>query len=113
MLLSHGFTFSNFFVTVGNSGNEWTLFAAPICKTGDRIAQSGYRLDGQGLIPGRGQRFFSSSHHPDRLWGAPNICPMGTVDKGADQTSIHPLLRSRMAELYLHFLICLHGVVLN
>jgi hypothetical protein len=53
----------------------------------------GYRLDGQGLIPGRGKESFLS----------PGV---------KLTTHLHLVPRSRMVELYLHSPICLHGVVL-
>jgi hypothetical protein len=34
---------------------------------------AGYRLLGQGLIPGRDKRFFSSPQHPYQLWGPPHF----------------------------------------
>jgi hypothetical protein len=33
---------------------------------------TGYKLDGLGLIPDRGKRFFSSPQCPDWLWGPPS-----------------------------------------
>jgi hypothetical protein len=46
------------------------------------IAQSvlwlDYRLDSRGLIPGRDREIFSSSPHPDRLWGPPITNPKNT-----------------------------------
>jgi hypothetical protein len=30
---------------------------------------TGYRLNDQGSVPRRGNRFFSTPQHPDRLWG--------------------------------------------
>jgi hypothetical protein len=36
-----------------------------------------YELDGQGLIPGRGKRFFSTTQRPDWLWGSPNLLSNG------------------------------------
>jgi hypothetical protein len=38
---------------------------------------TGYGLDGQGSIPGRCKRFFSSSQRPDRLWGLPSPLSIG------------------------------------
>jgi hypothetical protein len=34
---------------------------------------TGCRMDGQGLIPDRGKRLFSSPQPPDQLWGPPNL----------------------------------------
>jgi hypothetical protein len=36
-----------------------------------------YRLDGQGLIPGRGRKMFSSPLCPDQLWGPPSLLANG------------------------------------
>jgi hypothetical protein len=36
-----------------------------------------YRLDGRGLIPGRGKRFLSSPQRSDRLWGPPSLLSNG------------------------------------
>jgi hypothetical protein len=39
---------------------------------------------------------------------------MGTISLEVKQTiHLHLVPRSRMAELYLHSLVCLHGIVLN
>jgi hypothetical protein len=35
-------------------------------------------LDGQGSIPSRRKRFFSTPQHPDQLWAPPSLSPMGT-----------------------------------
>jgi hypothetical protein len=42
------------------------------------IVATGYGLDGQGLIPGRGKRFLCTPQCSDRLWGHPACYPMGT-----------------------------------
>jgi hypothetical protein len=41
------------------------------------VIATGYRLDGQGSIPSRGKRFFSSPQHPDQLWGLPSLLSNG------------------------------------
>jgi hypothetical protein len=40
---------------------------------------NGYRLDNKGVIVRVpvGSRIFSSPHHPDWLWGPPNLLPNG------------------------------------
>jgi hypothetical protein len=40
------------------------------------VITTGYRLEGQGSIPGS-ERLFSSPHHPDRLWGPPSLLSNG------------------------------------
>jgi hypothetical protein len=37
----------------------------------------GYGLDGRGLIPGKGKRFFSTPQLLNRLWGPPNLLSNG------------------------------------
>jgi hypothetical protein len=83
---------------------------------------TGYGLDGQHSIPGRGKRFFSSTQCPDRLWVQPNLLSnryrlmfrRGKSGRGMKLT-IHLNLtsRSRMAELYIHSPMRLLGVNLN
>jgi hypothetical protein len=80
-----------------------------------------YGLDDPGSIPGS-TRFFSSPQRPDRLWstsihlpnGYPALLPRGLGGRAVKlPTHRHLVLNSRMVELYLHSLICLHGIVLN
>jgi hypothetical protein len=83
----------------------------------------GPRVWRRGSIPGRGKRFFFSTQRPERLWGPhPDSHSMGTRGAFSERQSglgvkliTHLTLvpRSRMVELYLHFPIRLHGVVLN
>jgi hypothetical protein len=37
------------------------------------VCTAGYRLDGRGSIPARDKRFFTTTPHPDRLWGPPSL----------------------------------------
>jgi hypothetical protein len=37
------------------------------------VIVTGYGLDGLGLITGRGKKFVSIPHCPDRLWGTPSF----------------------------------------
>jgi hypothetical protein len=91
------------------------------CDTSVGIV-TGYGLDGCGLIAGRGKRFSSAPQHPDRLWGPPSLLsnwvqgafPRGWSSWGVKLTiHLHLVLRSRMAQLYLHSPIHLYGVMLN
>jgi hypothetical protein len=73
-------------------------------------------MDGRGSVLGRGKRFFSSPRRPEQI-----SYPMGTVVPSKEEkrpgreltTNLHLVPRSRMVELYFHFPIRLHGVVLN
>jgi hypothetical protein len=38
---------------------------------------TGYELEDRSSIPESGKRFFSNSQRPDRLWGSPNLLPIG------------------------------------
>jgi hypothetical protein len=38
---------------------------------------TGYGLDGQGSIPGRGKKFFSTLQRPDWLWCPPSLLLSG------------------------------------
>jgi hypothetical protein len=70
---------------------------------------TGYGLDGQGSISGRGKRFFSTPQHPGQLRGPPSLLSnwyWGCWEKKVT-TSLVP--RSQMVELQLHSSICLHG----
>jgi hypothetical protein len=74
----------------------------------------GNELDGRGSIPSRGHIFFSAAQRPDLLWIRPDSYSMHIDGRRAKLTThLHLVPRSRMVELYLHFLIRLHGVVLN
>jgi hypothetical protein len=64
-------------------------------------------------VPGRGKRFFSSStQRPDGPWSPPNLViqwvselsPRGKSSRDVKRTiRFHPVPRSRIVELYLHF----------
>jgi hypothetical protein len=75
-----------------------------------------------GSIFGMDKRFFSSPQHPDWLWSPPSLLsngywglyPQEESSRGVKlTTNLHLVLRSRMVEVNLHSLICLHGIVLN
>jgi hypothetical protein len=75
-----------------------------------------------GLDSRQGKIFFSFPHSPDRLEAHPASYPMGTggsfsrAESGGGvklTTHLHLVPRLRMVELYLHFLIYIHGVMLN
>jgi hypothetical protein len=76
----------------------------------------GYRLDGLGSNPGKDKRF-SVFHSVDSCSGShPASYPMGIGVKRLGRATDHlPRLvpRPRMVDLYTHFSIRLHGVVLN
>jgi hypothetical protein len=66
------------------------------------------------------KRFFSIASR--RLWSLLYLLPYGDrelyswglSDRGVKLTAhLHSVPRSRVMELYLHFPICLHGIVLN
>jgi hypothetical protein len=64
-----------------------------------------------------GLRFFSSPQRPYRLCDPPSLLSSGhrgLFPLGLKLTThLHLVPRSRMVELYLHSLICFHGIVLN
>jgi hypothetical protein len=80
---------------------------------------TGYELEdwGVGVRAPVGSRIFSSPNRSDRLWGPPNLQSNGyrrLFHRGLKLTTHLQLLpRSRIAELYIHFSIRLHGVVLK
>jgi len=49
------------------------------------IIVTGYGLNNQNLIPGRGRDFFSSLPHPDQLWSPPRLLTNGYVNYGMTQ----------------------------
>jgi hypothetical protein len=79
------------------------------------IIGTDYGMDGQGLIPGKGTRFFSSAKRPDRLWGPPSLLYNGYLELfprelkrlGSEADCSAP------SSADLHFLTRLHGAVLN
>jgi hypothetical protein len=81
-----------------------------------RIA-TGYGLDDK-ISNHKKAKFFSS---PDRICGPPSLLSnryrgifIGVKLPVAKLTiHFHLMARSRIVELYLHFLICIHGVALN
>jgi hypothetical protein len=58
------------------------LIYLPTCGLGSRDSSvgiaTGYRLDGQGYIPGREKKSFSTPQHPDWFWAHPASYPVGT-----------------------------------
>jgi hypothetical protein len=77
-----------------------------------------YGLD-MAVFPARVREIFSSPQRPD--WG-PTQPPIKWVTGGSFSgngcgmkltTHLHLVPRSRMVELYLHFTMCFHGIVLN
>jgi hypothetical protein len=75
-----------------------------------------YELDGRCSIPDRGKKFFSTRQRQDQLCDQPSLSYSGYErirrrERATDHTRIVP--RSRMAELYLHYVMRFHGVVLN
>jgi hypothetical protein len=72
----------------------------------------GYRLDGQGSIPGRGERCFSTLWRPDWLWGPPSFLSkryQGQSGRWEADHSPPSNAKDRIVELYLHSPIRLHG----
>jgi hypothetical protein len=55
----------------------------------------GYRLDDQGLIPGKGKRFFSTPQNTQQLWGPP--CLLSSI------SSILSNLLTSIITFYLKF----------
>jgi hypothetical protein len=85
------------------------------------VIETGYGLDGQGSILGKGKKF-SLLHTVEAGSGAPpSLLPIGAgaYSPGLKSRSVkltthsHIVQRLRMVELYLHSPICIHGVVLN
>jgi hypothetical protein len=83
---------------------------------------TGYGLDGQGWIPGRGRKSFSSPQCPDRLCDPPSLLPNGYQglfprkcgSRDVKSTiHLHLVSRSKIVELSLHSPRRLRGVVLN
>jgi hypothetical protein len=76
----------------------------------------GYGMDCPGSITDKA-RFFSSAQRPDRLWGSPSLLSSGYRWQSSWgmklTTHLHLMPRSRLAELYLHSPLCLHGIMLN
>jgi hypothetical protein len=76
----------------------------------ERIIETGYKLEGRGSILGRGERFFSSPQHPDRLSGPPSLLsnaylelfPLGYSGRSVKITThLHIVPRPRLVNLYL------------
>jgi hypothetical protein len=82
---------------------------------------TGYEMDGLGSIPGNAKYCLLHSvqtgyeaHPASYPMGTGNDFPVGKAVRGVKLTThLHLVPRSRMVELYLYSLICLHGVVLN
>jgi hypothetical protein len=82
---------------------------------------TGYELDGRGSSPGMGKiaHFSTTSRQALGPTQPPNECVPWAISQGVNVPGreadhyLHLVPRSRMVELYLHFTVCLHGVVLN
>jgi hypothetical protein len=78
----------------------------------------GYRLyDVQ--QPTKAREFLSVPQRPSRLWSPHSShrigigdLPTGIKGTGRVTNEFRSVLRLRIVELYLHFFICLHGIVL-
>jgi hypothetical protein len=76
-----------------------------------------YGFDGPDVIPGKANIFvfsigFGTALDPTQPIIDTTGCFVGVKPPGHD-ADLHPVPRSRMMELYLHFPIYLHGMVLN
>jgi hypothetical protein len=92
------------------------------CSVGIVTRLRAARLRSRGSTPSKVKRFFSSTQHPDGLWGPPSFAyngyrqlfPRGWSGRGVKVTiHLHLVPRLRKMELYLHSHLCLHAVVLN
>jgi hypothetical protein len=92
------------------------------CQDSSVAIATGYNLEVQGSMPGKGKKFFSTLQHPDRLcgpltflskgyWG---LFPKGETGRSVKLTThLHLVPRSRLVELYFHSPIRLHGVAFS
>jgi hypothetical protein len=75
-----------------------------------------YGLDGPPLIPGNG-RFFSSPRPPPTVLPIPRVpgaLSPGLRRQGGETVRSSPSSAEvKMVELYLHFPVCLHGIVVS
>jgi hypothetical protein len=73
------YTFLLRMIDTMTSRNIVTFPPGTPCRSWDRWVGivSGYKLDGLGLIPGRGKRYFSHPLHPDWLWHSLSPLPNG------------------------------------
>jgi hypothetical protein len=81
----------------------------------------GWTAEGSEFQVPVGVRFFSPPHHPDQFWGPHSLLHNGywravslrVQQQGYEDDHSHLVSRLRIVELYFHFSIHLHGVVLN
>jgi hypothetical protein len=104
---------------------EWGVVDFSRSRTGGVVVKQmtglhAERMRGQDLIPDRLKRFLSSPEGPDRIWGPPSLVLNGYrglssgIRRSACETDHSaPSRSSECLELYLHFPICIHGVVLK
>jgi hypothetical protein len=65
-------------------GNQSDIWSSLIALWSNTVTSAGtyidcYGLDDRGSISGRSWHFFYSIQSPNRLWGPPRLCPMGTA----------------------------------
>jgi hypothetical protein len=99
-----------------------TSYRKTICKCFHIVYRCNYGLDGRSSIPGRGNIFFSPPQRSYLLWRPPRLLSDGyreLFSRGKSNRSLtltthfHLEPRWRMVGLHLHYLIFIHGMVLN